>query len=132
MSGRTTKLLPLLILVFVGVVRAEEKLSDIIGVNMVLQQGAKARIGVNAKPGEEVIVTFANKSANAVADAQGRWQAWIGPLKAGGPSELTVNDQTIKNVLVGEVWLCSGQSNMEWPLSNTVGGAETVAQANYP
>ena len=60
---------------------------------------------------------------------QGRWQVWIGPLNKGGPSELTVNSLTIKNVLVGEVWLCSGQSNMEWPLINTINGAETVAQA---
>jgi sialate O-acetylesterase len=56
-------------------------------------------------------------------------------LSAGGPLELTVkgnNLLTIRNVLVGEVWLCSGQSNMEWPLINTVGGAETVAEAKYP
>ena len=82
-----------------------------------------------------MIVTFQNKSAETVADTQGRWQVLIGHLKSGGPAELTVKGQntlTIKNVLVGEVWLCSGQSNMEWPLANTIGGAETVAQANYP
>ncbi len=132
MSGRTTKLLPLLILVFVGVVRAEVRLPAIIGDNMVLQQGVKVRLWGTANAGEQVTVTFANKSANAIADAQGRWQVWIGPLKAGGSSELTVNNLTIKNVLVGEVWLCSGQSNMEWPLINTIGGAETVAHANHP
>ena len=136
MSGRTTKkLIPLLIIVFTGVVRAEVRLPAIIGDNMVLQQGVKVRIWGNAKPGEQVVVTFAKKSANTVADAQGRWQVWISPLKASGPSELIVkgdNVLTIKNVLVGEVWLCSGQSNMEWPLINTVGGAETVAQANHP
>ncbi len=135
MSGRTTKLLPLLILVFVGVARAEVKLPAIIGDNMVLQQGVKVRIWGNANAGEHVTVTFDKKSASTVADAQGRWQVWLGPLNKGGPSELTVkgdNVLTIKNVLVGEVWLCSGQSNMEWPLVNTIGGAETVAQANYP
>src|SRR5215216_4591662 len=136
MSGRTTKLLIwLAILVSAGVVRAEVRLPAIIGDNMVLQQGMKVRIWGDAKPGEHVNVTFDKKSASTVADAQGRWQVSIGPLKAGGPSELTVkgdNVLTIKNVLVGEVWLCSGQSNMEWPLVNTVGGAETVAQANHP
>ena len=133
MSARTTKLLvPLLISVFAAVVRAEVRLPAIIGDNMVLQQGMKVRIWGEANAGENVTVTFDKKSANAVADAQGRWQVWIGPLNKGGPSELTVNSLTIKNVLVGEVWLCSGQSNMEWPLSNTINGAETVAQATNP
>ena len=133
MSARTTKLLvPLLVLVCAGIGRAEVHLPAIIGDNMVLQQGVKVRIWGDANAGENVTVTFDKKSVSAVADAQGRWQVWIGPLKAGGPSELTVNALTIKNVLVGEVWLCSGQSNMEWTLINTVGGAETVAQAKNP
>src|SRR5215216_680943 len=136
MSGHTTKLLILFgILIFARTVQAEVKLPAIIGDNMVLQQGMKVRIWGTARPGEQVTVTFDKKSPGTVADAQGRWQVWIGPLKAAGPSELTVkgdNVLTIKNVLVGEVWLCSGQSNMEWPLVNTVGGADTVAQANHP
>ena len=133
MSGRTTKFLVLiLVLVCAAVVRAEVRLPAILGDNMVLQQGMKVRIWGSANAGEHVTVTFDKKSVNTVADAQGRWQVWIGPLKAGGPSELTVNTLTIKNVLVGEVWLCSGQSNMEWPLINTINGAETVAQAMNP
>ena len=139
MSSHTTKLfravLPLLILVITSVVRAEVRLPAIISDNMVLQQGTKVRIWGDATAGERVTVTFQNKSAETDADAKGRWQVFIGPLKSGGPAELTVkgnNTLTIKNVLVGEVWLCSGQSNMEWPLANTIGGAENVAQANYP
>jgi len=111
----------------------EVRLPAIIGDNMVLQQGSKVRIWGTAKPGEHVTVNFDNKSAQTTTDAQGRWQLFIGPLKAGGPFDLNVkgdNTVTIKNVLVGEVWICSGQSNMEWPLVNTIGGAETVAQAN--
>ena len=122
-------------LVFVGVGRAEVRLPSIIGDNMVLQRGVKVRIWGKANVGERITVTFDRKSVNTVADAQGRWQVWLGPLKAGGPSELTIkgdNVLTIKNVLVGEVWICSGQSNMEWALVNTVDGAEAVAQANYP
>ena len=127
--------LTLLMLVFVGVGRAEVRLPSIIGDNMVLQRGVKVRIWGKANVGERITVTFDRKSVNTVADAQGRWQVWLGPLKAGGPSELTIkgdNVLTIKNVLVGEVWICSGQSNMEWALVNTVDGAEAVAQANYP
>lgn len=138
MSGPTTNLVRIILLLFVcvGAVRAEVRLPAIISDNMVLQQGTKVRIWGNARAGERVIVTFQNKSSEAVADAGGRWQVFVGPLKSGGPaSELTVkgdNTLTIKNVLVGEVWLCSGQSNMEWPLANTIGSAETMAQANYP
>ncbi len=139
MSGHTTNLpkliLPLLILMVAGAANAEVRLPAIIGDNMVLQQGRKVRIWGNANAGEHVTVSFEKKSLNTVADPQGRWQIWLDPLKAGGPLELTVkgdNLLTIKNVLVGEVWLCSGQSNMEWPLVNTVRGAEAVAQANYP
>ncbi|HJY28588.1 MAG TPA: sialate O-acetylesterase [Pyrinomonadaceae bacterium] len=136
MSGHATNLLKLiLVLAIFSVANGEVRLPAIISDNMVLQQGVKVRIWGNAKPSERVTVTLKDKSASTVADAQGRWQAWLDPSKAGGPFELTVkgdNVVTIKNVLVGEVWLCSGQSNMEWPLVNTTGGAETVAQANYP
>ena len=139
MSGHTTNIFRLILALAIfsvaNAARAEVRLPAIIGDNMVLQQGVKVRIWGNAKPGERVIVTLKDKSASAVADAQGRWQVWLDPLKAGGPLELTVkgdNVLTVKNILAGEVWLCSGQSNMEWPLVNTVGGAETVAQANYP
>src|SRR6185369_6910472 len=139
MSGHTTNLfravLPLLILGFACAVHAEVRLPAIISDNLVLQQGTKVRIWGSARAGERVTVTFQNKSAEAVADSQGHWQVFVGPLKRGGPAELTVkgdNTLTIKNVLVGEVWLCSGQSNMEWPLANTIGATETLAQANYP
>ena len=125
-----------LVLILAGVVRAEVRLPAIISDNMVLQRGMKVRIWGTANAGEHVTVTFDKKSANTVANARGRWEVWLGPLKAGGgaPSELIVkgdNVLTIKNVLVGEVWICSGQSNMEWPLSNTDNAADVLAKANY-
>ncbi len=116
-------------------VHAEVHVPSIIGDNMVLQQGLKVRIWGTAQPGERVTVTFASSKANATTDALGRWQTLIGPFKAGGPFELTIagsNTLTFTNVLVGEVWICSGQSNMEWPLVNAKGGTEEIAQANYP
>jgi sialate O-acetylesterase len=128
-------MLPLLILVLASSVRAEVLLPSILGDNMVLQKGMKVRIWGNANPGERVTVSFDKKCSSTNADSQGRWETWIGPLKAGGPFEMTVkgsNVLTIRNVLVGEVWICSGQSNMEWPLVNTLRGADDVAQANYP
>ena len=116
-------------------IMASVTVPSLIGDNMVLQQGKKARIWGHAAPGEKISVEIAGSKANVVAGNDGRWQALVGPLKAGGPFELTIkgnNTLTIKNILVGEVWVCSGQSNMEWPLINSKNGADAVAQANYP
>ena len=136
MQQTFVRLLSLLILLSVSIAaRAEVHLPAIISDNMVLQQQTKVRIWGNANSGERVTVTLQQKSASAVADKQGHWETFLNTGKAGGPFELTVKGDnliTIKNVLIGEVWLCSGQSNMEWPLINTFGGAETVAQAKYP
>ena len=139
LPGRTTKhaklTLPLAILLCAIAAQAEVRLPAIIGDNMVFQQGVKVRIWGTAKPDERVTVTFNTHSASAVATTQGRWEVFLGPFKAGGPFELMVKGEnvlTIKNVLVGEVWLCSGQSNMEWPLINTFNGDDTVAEANFP
>ncbi|HEU4933244.1 MAG TPA: hypothetical protein VFT48_14270, partial [Pyrinomonadaceae bacterium] len=76
-----------MILVFTYVAHAEVRLPAILSDNMVLQQGTKVRIWGNATTGERVIVTFQNKSAETVADGQGRWQVLIGPLKSSGPAE---------------------------------------------
>src|SRR5947209_8190860 len=113
---------------------AEVRVPSIIGDNMVLQQGQKDRVWGWAAPGERVTVTFNARTARAVADDRGHWQVFIGPLKAGGPFTLTVagtNTLTFKNVLVGEVWVCSGQSNMEFILQNAQGGPQDAAQADY-
>jgi sialate O-acetylesterase len=115
--------------------RADVRVPSLIGDNMVLQQGRKDRLWGWAAPGERVGVTFQGHTSRATADQQGRWQVLIGPFKAGGPYELTVagaNTLTFKNVLVGEVWVCSGQSNMEFILQNAQGGPQDAAQADYP
>ena len=136
MQQTFVRFLSLLVLLSASIVaRAEVRLPAILSDNMVLQQQTKVRIWGTANPGERVTVTLQKESSHAVADKQGHWETWLNTGKAGGPFELTVkgdNLLTIKNVLIGEVWLCSGQSNMEWPLINTFGGAETVAQAKYP
>jgi len=134
------RILPFIFACILATVFAQSAFADvrvpaIIGDNMVLQQGKKIRIWGWANPNEKVSVVFASQKANAVADVSGHWQTLLGPVKAGGPFELTIsasNTLTIKNVLVGEVWICSGQSNMEWPLINSQNGADAVAQANYP
>jgi len=124
-----------ILMILTSSAHAEVRVPAIIGDNMVLQAGMKVRIWGKAGPGERVTVSFNSKTARATEDQQGHWQTFIGPFKAGGPFELTItgnNTLSFKNVLIGEVWICSGQSNMEWPLVNAKGGAEAMAQANYP
>jgi sialate O-acetylesterase len=118
-----------------GAARADVRVPSLIGDQMVLQQGQKDRVWGWAQAGERVTVTFQGRASRTTADADGRWQVLIGPFKAGGPFELTVagaNTLTFKNVLVGEVWVCSGQSNMEFILQNAQGGPQDAAQADYP
>ena len=109
--------------------------------NAVLQQGMKVPIWGNADPGEKITVEFAGQSVSAIADAEGKWLVHLAPLKAGGPHTLTIsgkNTITLTNLLVGEVWVCSGQSNMERQLGLRAGQKpitdwkHEVASANYP
>ncbi len=125
----------LLLLILASAARADVRVPSVIGDNMVLQQGRKARVWGWAEPGERVTVSFRGEKASATADARGRWEVFVGPHKAGGPFELTVagrNTLAFRNVLVGEVWVCSGQSNMEWSLANAQDGAQEAAAADYP
>ena len=128
-------ILPLLLIVICGTVDAEVRVPSIIGDNMVVQQGQKVRIWGTAQPAERVVISFAGTNATAKSNTKGQWQTLIGPFKAGGPFTLTIkgsNTLILKNVFIGEVWICSGQSNMEFPLVNANGGADAMAQANFP
>lgn len=100
-----------------GTALANVKPAPICGEGMVLQQGTEARLWGTADTGEVVTVTFRGQKATATAGTNGSWRVAIAAGEAGGPFELTIagkNTITYKNVLVGEVWLCSGQSNMDW------------------
>jgi sialate O-acetylesterase len=100
--------------------RAEVKPHGLISENMVLQQGSKANIWGTADAGERVVVSFRDREITTTANADGRWLAPVRAGEAGGPFTLTITGQNrieLKNVLVGEVWVCSGQSNMWWPVS---------------
>jgi len=103
---------------------------------MVLQRGKPDSIWGWARPGETVTVEIDGDSATATTGADGRWQAKIQPPPVGGPYTLKVSDadQSVEfhEVLVGDVWLCGGQSNMEFGLSNARNGANEVQSANHP
>jgi sialate O-acetylesterase len=103
--------------------------------HMVLQADMPAKIFGSAAPGEEVTVECSGQKKTATAGLDGNWSVQLDPLKPGGPVELKVagkNTITLKNVLVGEVWLASGQSNMRFPLPGATGGKEEIARANHP
>jgi sialate O-acetylesterase len=104
--------------------------------NMVIQRDRSAPVWGWAAPGERVTVRFADQTRETVADPQGRWRVALAPLPASAEGrELVVagsNTVRFANVLVGEVWICSGQSNMEWPLARALDGASEAAAANFP
>lgn len=110
-------------------------LSPVFGDHMVLQRDRKNTFWGWAKPGTRVKVTLANRTATGVAQDDGRWEARIEPPKPGGPYEVVVEGPQrveLKDVLVGDVWICSGQSNMEFGLSQANNGDAEVAAANEP
>jgi sialate O-acetylesterase len=123
------------ILAFGATARADVSLPAIIGDHMVLQQDAPAPIWGWAAPDEKVTVKIGDQEAQATADGDGKWLVKLGPVKAGGPLEMSVagkNKLTIKDVLVGEVWLCSGQSNMGMRVGGVKDVAKELAAANHP
>ncbi len=114
---------------------AELTVADVFGDHMVLQRDQKLPVWGTAAPGETVSVTVANRTASAVTDESGKWRVALDPIEAGGPYKMVVagaEKVTFSNVLVGEVWVCSGQSNMQWPLSASRNAEEEIEAADYP
>src|SRR5262249_24771977 len=106
---------------------------------MVLQQGVKCPVWGTAAPGEKVEVSYgeggAAQATGTVADRDGKWLVTLPEHKAGGPYTLTIagtNKVTLKDVYVGAVWVCSGQSNMEWSLANSANAKEAIANSKNP
>ncbi|MGL5019961.1 MAG: sialate O-acetylesterase, partial [Luteolibacter sp.] len=109
--------------------------SPMFGDHMVLQRGKANTIWGWTTPGQSVRVEVAGQSAAGVAGADGRWQVRIQPPASVGPHSLEISGPQVArfdNVLVGDVWLCGGQSNMELPLTRTRDGDAAIAAANQP
>jgi sialate O-acetylesterase len=114
---------------------ADVRLPKIFGDHMVLQQGMQNAFWGTADAGEQVTVTIGDMKAVAMADADGRWLVRIAAPPVGGPYALSVtgkNSITLKDVLCGEVWICSGQSNMQWPVQRANDGPNEINAANHP
>ncbi|MFD1469600.1 sialate O-acetylesterase [Hymenobacter caeli] len=146
MPTRRSLLLPALLLALGAspAARAAVRLPALVGSHMVLQRDAKLPLWGWAAPGEQVSVTFRGKTYPAVPGGpDGRWQATLPPQPAGGPYTLTVRGQNtieLTDVLVGDVWLASGQSNMQFKVKDPNRGGyqpvqnadQEIAAANWP
>jgi sialate O-acetylesterase len=126
---------------------AAVQLPNLLSDHAVLQRDRPVRIWGSARAGENVTVHFHGQTVTAQTDANGNWEAWLRPESAGGPFTLAVSGDATpaqlerKDILVGDVWLASGQSNMEFPLAGFPGGAnpaplkdgeKEIAAANHP
>jgi sialate O-acetylesterase len=132
----------LFVLIFgISTVHADVVPNPLFTDNAVLQQGMKVPIWGTADPGERVTVEIAGQTVSTTASAAGEWIVHLAPLKAGGPHTLTISGKNkiiLTNILIGEVWLCGGQSNMErqlglrWGQQPITDWKQEVAAANYP
>lgn len=114
---------------------ADVKLPAIFGHNMALQQDAPIPVWGTAEPGEKVTVTIADKTAETAAGKDGRWKLTLPAMPSGEALTITVkgkNTLTFTNVIVGEVWLCSGQSNMRWPVRDSLEPLKEIESATWP
>jgi len=112
------------------------RLPALISDGMVLQRDTNIKIWGWADEGEKVTINFINKTYNAAANADGEWEVMLSQLKAGGPYSMDIsagNNITLKNILIGDVWVCSGQSNMELPMARVkYKYPDVIAHSNNP
>jgi len=117
-------------------VSARPLLAGIFTEHMVLQRNRRDPVWGWAPPGASITLTLADRTVRTTAAADGAWHAALLPLPAGGPYALTVTDGlqkvTLHDVLIGDVWLCAGQSNMEMGIGNAVNGEQEIAAADFP
>src|SRR5215213_897293 len=115
---------------------SQVRLPKLISDGMVLQRDAKIKLWGWASPNEQISVQFMNKTYKAVTGTNGEWNIMLPKLKAGGPYEMKIkgsNSITISDVLIGDVWLASGQSNMEYQLGyDDAAYAKEMQEANNP
>ena len=138
-NKKTNIAMALIILLFcmIGTLYAETSVSSIFNDNMVLQRDKDVPIWGWAQAGEKITVTFAGQTKSGIAASNGKWMIKLAPMKANRtPSVLVIKGVdktiTINNVLIGEVWICAGQSNMGMVLAESFGAEKEIAEANYP
>lgn len=128
--------IPVVFVVFAIAAFCDVRLPDVIASSMVLQQGHTVPIWGTADPGETVTVSFGKQKKTAVADANGKWRVDLGPMSSNATPQAMIitgkNKFELSDILVGEVWLVAGQSNMQRLLRETANGDAVQAAANHP
>ncbi|MEO6524273.1 MAG: sialate O-acetylesterase [Mucilaginibacter sp.] len=118
---------------------AQIKLPKVFGDNMVLQRGIAIPVWGNATPGSLVVATLGKATIKAKTDTGGKWIVHFPKFNAGGPYDLKISESgkpefaiTLKGILIGDVWLASGQSNMEWQVQQAKDAPNEIAKGNFP
>ncbi|SFC70724.1 sialate O-acetylesterase [Spirosoma endophyticum] len=140
MQARLTTIVGLylvsLLLIITSIAQAQVRLPKLISDGMVLQRDATLKIWGWATPGERITIRFNKNNYKTVTEANGQWQVKLPPMPAGGPYSMDIvgNAQlTVKDILVGDVWFCSGQSNMVHQLNiHDVTYAKEIREADFP
>ncbi|MFY0686416.1 MAG: beta galactosidase jelly roll domain-containing protein [Cyclobacteriaceae bacterium] len=132
MKNRT--ILTLCLALILQAAYAQLTLPNIFSDHMVIQRDQEITVWGNADPASNVAVKLGSQSAKTKADEQGKWQVNLKSMSAGGPHPLIIQSKketiSYSDILIGDVWLASGQSNMEWPLWNTQNAEEAISMAN--
>lgn len=127
--------LGLTLVMFLSSARADIRLPALFSDGLVFQQGKPLSVWGWAAPDEDVSVQFAGQTRAARADLDGKWRVILDPMPANAtPQEMKVtgkNSLTLKNLLIGEVWICSGQSNMQWTVSQAANPQQEIEAANF-
>ena len=135
MISKALKWTILLLLLVAESISAQVKMSPLFGSNMVLQQGIEIPVWGWASPGEKVTITLDKVIVSVKTNKEGKWQVKLPAMNYGGPYKLTVKGKNLisfENVMIGEVWICSGQSNMEFQLMNANNAEAEIASSNSP
>lgn len=114
---------------------ADVRLPALVGNNMVLQRNKPLHIWGWAEKGEKVTINFLNSTYHATTGKDGKWEIQMPARTAGGPYKMTINTISLDNILIGDVWIASGQSNMEMPLNGwgqVINYEQEIKAANYP
>lgn len=115
--------------------KANVSVADIFSDNMVLQRDLNLKVWGNADPGEKLTVSFNGQTLKTGADKKGKWSVILEKMQAGGPFTMTIqgkNELKLQNILIGDVWICSGQSNMQRPVSTSNNAEKEIESANFP
>ncbi len=119
-----------------GMCYSQLTVAEIFTDNMVIQRDQPIRVWGWTTANEDVYVTLGQESVSASADSEGLWKVEMPELEAGGPYELMIKSGSgiikLGNILIGDVWLCSGQSNMEWVLANSNNAEAEIKNSDYP